>query len=222
MTVLIPRGTTIPTERSMEFHTLEDHQRRMTIDVFEGERSLTADNRLLGLFEMTNLPPAPRGTVNVRVTFSVDQNGLLAVTAVNVATKDTKTIQITPDDGRLSEDDIAQMVHEAEKYAEQDQREVDRIEARNGLESFLYQLTTTFEEHAGEEDEEDDADSDRNMALDSLREALDWLESHHDAQEGDFQEWYSRIDSITNSVVSDLLEKKSRNEKQDASLDDEL
>ena len=222
MTVLIPRGTTIPTERSMEFHTLEDHQRRMTIDVFEGERSLTADNRLLGLFEMTNLPPAPRGTVNVRVTFSVDQNGLLAVTAVNVATKDTKTIQITPDDGRLSEDDIAQMVHEAEKYAEQDQREVDRIEARNGLESFLYQLTTTFEEHAGEEDEEDDADSDRNMALDSLREALDWLESHHDAPEGDFQEWYSRIDSITNSVVSDLLEKKSRNEKQDASLDDEL
>jgi len=216
MTVLVKRGSTIPTQSSMEFHTMEDNQTKMTIDVFEGERSLTKDNHLLGLFDMTDLPPAPRGQVNVRVTFKIDANGLLEVTAVNLATKSTKKITITPEDGRLSEDEIDAMVKDAERFAEEDKRETDRIEARNKLESHLYRVSNTLSEN---EDRIEDK-SDLKTLMDSIDELLEWLDRHQDAEETEFSDKFVEIDSLSKPLLQSLY--AARGAEEDVGFDDEL
>jgi len=216
MTVLIRRGSTIPTESSMEFHTMEDNQTKMTIDVYEGERSLTKDNHLLGLFDMTDLPPAPRGQINVRVTFKVDANGMLEVTAVNLATKSTKKITITPEDGRLSEKDIDDMVKEAERFAEADKREADRIEARNNLESHLYRISSTLNDNEARIENKDDL----KTLMDSLDETLEWLDRSQDAEKSEYDEKYADIDSLSKPVLQSLY--ADRGAEDDVGFDDEL
>lgn len=216
MTVLVKRGTTIPTQSSMEFHTMEDNQTKMTIDVYEGERSLTKDNHLLGLFDMTDLPPAPRGQINVRVTFKIDANGLLEVTAVNLATKSTKKITITPEDGRLSEAEIDAMVKDAERFAEEDKREADRIDARNKLESHLYRVSNTLSDN---EDRIEDK-SDLKALMDSIDETLEWLDRNQDADETEFADKYAEIDSLSKPLLQSLYAKRGADE--DVGFDDEL
>ena len=216
MTVLVKRGTTIPTQSSMEFHTMEDNQTKMTIDVYEGERSLTKDNHLLGLFDMTDLPPAPRGQINVRVTFKIDANGLLEVTAVNLATKSTKKITITPEDGRLSEAEIDAMVKDAERFAEEDKREVGRIDARNKLESHLYRVSNTLSDN---EDRIEDK-SDLKTLMDSIDETLEWLDRNQDAEETEFAGKYAEIDSLSKPLLQSLY--ATRGAEDDVGFDDEL
>ena len=216
MTVLVKRGTTIPTQSSMEFHTMEDNQTKMTIDVYEGERSLTKDNHLLGLFDMTDLPPAPRGQINVRVTFKIDANGLLEVTAVNLATKSTKKITITPEDGRLSEAEIDAMVKDAERFAEEDKREADRIEARNKLESHLYRISNTLSDN----EDRIENKSDLKTLMDSIDETLEWLDRNQDVEETDFADKYAEIDSLSKSLLQSLYAK--RGAEDDVGFDDEL
>ena len=216
MTVLIDRGTTIPTERSMDFHTMDDNQSHMTIDVFEGERSMVKDNHLLGLFEMTDLPPAPRGEVNVRVTFKVDSNGMLEVTAVNLATKSTKKIAITPEDGRLAEEDIEKMIKDAEMFAEEDKKEAERIESRNKLESQLYRLSSTLNDNEGKITDK----TGLKTLLDSIDEVLDWLDASQDADADDFDEKYSEIDALSRPIMQSVY--AGRNTEDDVGLDDEL
>jgi heat shock protein 5 len=187
----------------------------MTIDVYEGERSQVKHNHLLGLFEMTNLPPAPRGGVEVRITFKVDANGILEVTAQNLNTKDKKSITITAEDGRLSEEEMQAMVDEAEKFAEQDKKEAERIEARNRLESHLYRISNTLSEN------EDEFENKRDLKtlLDSLDESIEWLETNHGADEEEFRRKYSEIDALSRPVLQTLY---ANRDADDVGFDDEL